>query len=66
MNTTPRLNWEGRDVRVTNYGCGLQGRKNDEAAFWQSLATVSGRRSDPLQLTDVRSLASDIRWTWPT
>lgn len=61
MNTTPRLRWDGADRRLTNYGCGLMGLENDRLAFWQSRATVAGRRAELPELTDLDALARQIR-----
>lgn len=63
MNTTPKLNWEGRVVRLTNYGCGLIGLENDARAFWQSRMTVTGRQAPAPVLVDLKALARSIRAT---
>lgn len=63
MNTAPRLRWDGMDRRLTNYGCGLLGLENDRRAFWQSLATVAGRRAELPDLMSDDDLADISRLT---
>lgn len=61
VNTTARLNRQGRNVELTNYGCGHIGMENHAIAFWQSRMTRNGEVAEPLQLTDIRALAKAVR-----
>lgn len=61
MDNTPRINWQGRNGLLTNYGCGRTAEENRAMAFWQSRV---GFR-DPPGLTDLPALAIDVRTGWP-
>lgn len=57
MNTFPML----RNQQVRNDGCGRMGMENRERYFWQSRMTIAGNRSEPFEITDITTLARDIR-----
>lgn len=61
MNTTPML--QGKPIR-NNGSARTCNEENRSIAFWQSRMTSAGNRAEPIQPTDVRALAIQVRKGW--
>lgn len=63
MNTSARINWQGRFGLLTNYGCGRLALENDALSFWQSRMTSDNNVPPIPALVDIPALASAARAT---
>lgn len=61
MNDSPCLRNGDQRIWLTHGSCGIKAMRNVNDYFWQSRATLAGRRAEHFPTVDLKALATQIR-----